>query len=230
MSIVVNNEIEKTYDLVTKRYEDIGINTDEAIDKLIKIPISIQAWQGDDVGGFERPNAELAGGGIITTGNYPGKARNIQELKADLDFALSLIPGKHRINLHSFHGDFGGEFIERNKYTPEQFQTWIDWAKEKEVKLDLNCTLFSHPKADNGFTLSSKSNEIRQFWVEHCIACRKIGNWFGHEVIRSIDEHKKKGIVPNLVSYHLLSILVSYIKKTMVENKANTLGIEKNLL
>ncbi|MFX1478508.1 MAG: L-rhamnose isomerase [Promethearchaeota archaeon] len=178
----MNNRIEKSYDLAAKKYESIGINTDKVIETLIQIPISIHAWQGDDVGGFERPNAKLTGGGIITTGNYPGKARNIQELKADLEFALSLIPGKHRINLHSFHGDFGGKFIERNKYTVENFQSWIDWAREKEIKLDLNCTLFSHPKADDGFTLSSKSREIRQFWIEHVCRCREISAEIGKQL------------------------------------------------
>ncbi|MFW9864658.1 MAG: L-rhamnose isomerase [Candidatus Thorarchaeota archaeon] len=178
----MNNRIERSYHLAAKKYEDIGINTDKVIDKLIQIPISIHAWQGDDVGGFERPNAKLTSGGIIATGKYPGKARNIQELKVDLEFALSLIPGKHRINLHSFHGDFGGKFIERNKYTAENFQSWIDWAREKDIKLDLNCTLFSHPKADDGFTLSSKSREIRQFWIEHVRRCREISAEIGKQL------------------------------------------------
>jgi L-rhamnose isomerase len=134
------------------------------------------------VGGFERPHAELSGGGIIATGNYPGKARNIQELKLDLETALSLIPGNHRVNLHSIHGDFGGNFIERNKYTHEFFQTWIEWADERALKLDLNSTLFSHPKSNNGFTLSSKSKEIRQFWIEHVIKCREISAEIGKQL------------------------------------------------
>ena len=178
----MNNEIKKAYEIAKKRYEDLGINTENILKRLKEIPISIHAWQGDDVSGFERPNAKLSGGGIIATGNYPGKARNIQELQKDLEKALSLIPGSHRVNLHSFHGDFGGKFIERNQYTPEYFQYWIDWAKEKELKLDLNSTLFSHPKADDGFTLSSKSKEIRQFWIEHVCRCREISAEIGKQL------------------------------------------------
>ena len=178
----MNNEIKKAYEIAKRRYEDLGINTENILKRLKEIPISIHAWQGDDVSGFERPNAKLSGGGIIATGNYPGKARNIQELQKDLGKALSLIPGSHRVNLHSFHGDFGGKFIERNQYTPEYFQYWIDWAKEKELKLDLNSTLFSHPKADDGFTLSSKSKEIRQFWIEHVSRCRNISAEIGKQL------------------------------------------------
>lgn len=178
----MNNEIKKVYEIAKKRYEDLGINTENILKRLKEISISIHAWQGDDVSGFERPNAKLSGGGIIATGNYPGKARNIQELQKDLGKALSLIPGSHRVNLHSFHGDFGGKFIERNQYTPEYFQYWIDWAKEKELKLDLNSTLFSHPKADDGFTLSSKSKEIRQFWIEHVCRCREISAEIGKQL------------------------------------------------
>ncbi len=178
----MNNEIKKAYEIAKRRYEDLGINTENILKRLKEIPISIHAWQGDDVSGFERPNAKLSGGGIIATGNYPGKARNIQELQKDLGKALSLIPGSHRVNLHSFHGDFGGKFIERNQYTPEYFQYWIDWAKEKELKLDLNSTLFSHPKADDGFTLSSKSKEIRQFWIEHVCRCREISAEIGKQL------------------------------------------------
>lgn len=178
----MNNEIKKVYEIAKKRYEDLGINTENILKRLKEISISIHAWQGDDVSGFERPNAKLSGGGIIATGNYPGKARNIQELQKDLEKALSLIPGSHRVNLHSFHGDFRGKFVERNQYTPEYFQYWIDWAKEKELKLDLNSTLFSHPKADDGFTLSSKSKEIRQFWIEHVCRCREISAEIGKQL------------------------------------------------
>ncbi len=178
----MNDNIEEAYDLASKKYENLSINTEKILERLKEISISIHAWQGDDVGGFERPNAELTGGGIIATGNYPGKARNIQELKMDLEAALSLIPGNHRINLHSFHGDFGGKFVERNQYKPEYFQTWIDWADEREIKLDLNSTLFSHPKADNGFTLSSKSKKIRQFWIEHICRCREISAEIGRQL------------------------------------------------
>ena len=178
----MNDKILHAYEIARERYEDIGINTEKIIARLKEIPISIHAWQGDDVGGFERPNAEITGGGIIATGNYPGKARNIQELQQDLKKALSLIPGSHRINLHSFHGNFGPKFVERNQYLPEHFQCWIDWAKENNLKLDFNSTLFSHPKADDGFTLSSKSKEIRQFWIEHVCRCREISAEIGKQL------------------------------------------------
>ncbi|MBY8985006.1 MAG: L-rhamnose isomerase [Candidatus Lokiarchaeota archaeon] len=178
----MNTKIEEAYALASKKYDDLGIDTDKLLDILLEIPISVNAWQGDDVGGFERPNAELSGGGIIATGNYPGKARNIQELQMDLEKALSLIPGNHRVNLHSFHGDFGGKFVERDKYTPEHFQRWIDWANERNLKLDLNSTLFSHSKANDGFTLSSKSNEIRQFWIDHVCRCREISVEIGKQL------------------------------------------------
>lgn len=178
----MHEEIKNAYELASKKYEDYGVNTENILTRLKEISISIHAWQGDDVGGFERPAAKLTGGGIIATGNYPGKARNIQELQKDLEKALSLIPGSHRINLHSFHGNFGGKFVERNQYRPEYFQYWIDWAKDRNLKLDLNSTLFSHPKADDGFTLSSKLKEIRQFWIEHVCRCREISAEIGKQL------------------------------------------------
>ncbi len=159
----MNDQIDEAYALASKKYDELGIDIDKILDALLEIPISIHSWQGDDVGGFERPNTELNGGGIIATGNFPGKASNIQELQMDLETALSLIPGNHRVNLHSFYGDFGGKFVERDQYKPEYFQRWIDWAKERDLKLDMNSTLFSHPKANGGFTLSNKSSGIRQF-------------------------------------------------------------------
>ncbi len=171
-----------SYEIAKKQYESLGVNTDTVLERLKRISLSIHCWQGDDVGGFEKPNAELSGGGIIATGNYPGKARNIQELQKDLKQALLLIPGNHRVNLQSFYGDFKGKFVERNDYTPEYFQCWIDWAKDQNLKLDFNSTLFSHPKADNGFTLSNKSKEIRQFWIEHVCRCREISAEIGKQL------------------------------------------------
>ncbi len=178
----MSDKINEAFDLASKRYENLGINVNNIVKRLLEIPISIHAWQGDDVGGFERPNAKLAGGGIIATGNYPGKARNIQELQLDLETALALIPGNHRINLHAIHGDFGGKLVERNQFTPGHFQCWIDWARERNLKIDLNSTLFSHPKADDGFTLSSKSKEIRQFWMEHVRRVRMISAEIGKQL------------------------------------------------
>ena len=171
-----------SYEIAKKQYESLGVNTDTVLERLKRISLSIHCWQGDDVGGFEKPNAELCGGWILATGIYPGKARYIQELQKDLKQALLLIPGNHRVNLQSFYGDFKGKFVERNDYTPEYFQCWIDWAKDQNLKLDFNSTLFSHPKAHNGFTLSNKSKEIRQFWIEHVCRCREISAEIGKQL------------------------------------------------
>ena len=173
--------IEKTYTLAKERYAAIGVDTVAAMEKLANIPISLHCWQGDDVGGFESPDAEL-GGGLAATGNYPGKARTADELRSDLDVAYSLIPGKHRLNLHASYAETGGKVVERNALQPEHFYRWMDWAKENEHGIDFNPTLFSHPLAESGFTLSSYDEGVRQFWVEHCIACRNIGEAFGCEL------------------------------------------------
>ncbi len=145
------------------------------------IPISLHCWQGDDVGGFER-GAGLSGGGIEATGNYPGKARNADELRADADKAFSLIPAKHRFNLHAIYAETSGRKVERNELAPEHFANWIDWAKANGLGMDFNPTYFSHPKAESGFTLASYDEGIRRFWVEHGIACRKIGEHMGREL------------------------------------------------
>jgi L-rhamnose isomerase len=158
-----------------------GVDSDKAIETLVQIPISLHCWQGDDVGGFESPDAEL-GGGLAATGNYPGKARNADELRSDLDKAYSLIPGTHRLNLHSIYAETGGQKVERNELGPEHFSRWIDWAKANNHGIDFNPTCFSHPKADDGFTLASYDEGIRNFWIEHCIACRKIGEHIGREL------------------------------------------------
>ncbi|TFG10657.1 MAG: L-rhamnose isomerase, partial [Promethearchaeota archaeon] len=166
--------IENSYNIAKNKYAELGIDTDKILDELNKISLSIHCWQGDDVGGFERPNTELSGGGILATGNYLGKARNIKELQEDLSKAISLIPGSHRVNLHAIYGDFGGKFIERDDINVRHFQTWIDWAKTEKLNLDFNSTLFSHPKASQGFTLSNKSPNIRNFWINHVQKCREI--------------------------------------------------------
>jgi L-rhamnose isomerase len=178
----MEENVEKFYAIAEKKYADFGVDTEQVLEKLKKVSLSIHCWQGDDVGGFERAESKLSGGGILATGNYPGKARNIKELQSDLEKVISLIPGNHRINLQSFYGDFGGKFIERNKYSPEYFQIWIDWAKSHNLKLDFNSTLFSHPKADGGFTLSSKNKEIREFWIEHVNKCREISAEIGKQL------------------------------------------------
>ena len=170
------------YSFARQRYAALEVDTEAALTTLEKTPISLHCWQGDDVGGFEKPNAVLSGGGIQATGNYPGKARTIDELRADFEKALSLVPGKHRINLHACYADLGGKKVERNAYTVEHFQSWIDWAKAKGLGMDFNPTCFAHPLADGGFTLSHPDAAIRRFWIEHCAASRRIGAAIGKQL------------------------------------------------
>jgi len=172
--------IEKAYTIAKERYAELGVDCDQAMDRLRKTAISLHCWQGDDVGGFETGEG-LTGGGIMATGAYPGKARTPGELRADLDKALSLIPGKHRLNLHAMYAE-AGRRIERDELEPRHFAAWIDWAKANGLGMDFNGTFFSHPKADSGLTLSSADEGIRKFWVEHAIACRKIGAAMGKEL------------------------------------------------
>jgi L-rhamnose isomerase len=170
------------YSFARQRYAALEVDTEAALTTLEKTPISLHCWQGDDVGGFEKPNAVLSGGGIQATGNYPGKARTIDELRADFEKALSLVPGKHRINLHACYADLGGKKVERNAYSVEHFQSWIDWAKAKGLGMDFNPTCFAHPLADGGFTLSHPDAAIRRFWIEHCAASRRIGAAIGKQL------------------------------------------------
>ena len=172
------NHIEKSFSLARERYAEIGVDVDRVLKNLEKVPVSLHCWQGDDVGGFENFGGTL-GGGLVATGNYPGKARSPQELRADAEKALSLIPGKHRFNLHAFYGNFGGRKVDRNQIRPEHFQSWIDWAKSIGIGLDFNPTCFSHPKAASGFTLSHPDKAIRKFWIEHCQFSREIGAAMG---------------------------------------------------
>ena len=169
--------IERSYEAARQRYAKLGVDSDEAMERLSKIAISLHCWQGDDVGGFESSEG-LSGGGIMATGAYPGKARTADELRADVDKVMSLIPGKHRLNLHAIYAETKGR-VERNELEPEHFTTWIDWAKANGIGMDFNGTFFSHPKADSGFTLSSADEGIRKFWVEHGIVCRNIGAAMG---------------------------------------------------
>jgi L-rhamnose isomerase len=173
-----DKKVRKQYQLAKQSYAELGVDTEKAIETLKNIPISVHCWQGDDVGGFEDAGGEL-GGGLATTGNYPGKARTAEELRKDLDLAYRLIPGKHRLNLHAMYAEFDGQPVPRNEILPEHFANWVDWAKENQHGLDFNPSLFSHPLAESGFTLSSMDEGIREFWVEHCIACRQIGEYFG---------------------------------------------------
>ena len=173
-------QIIKAYEEAKTLYTSLGVNVEQAVEKLKNLSISIHCWQADDVTGFENPDGELTGG-IQTTGNYPGKARTIEELKKDLEKVLSLIPGKHRISLHATYGDFAGEFVDRDKIEPKHFQSWIDWAKENDVKLDFNSTFFSHDKSKSGYTLSDFDPEIRKFWKDHLRQCRKIAAEIGKQ-------------------------------------------------
>jgi L-rhamnose isomerase len=173
-------QIQDAYALAKERYAALGVDADAAMGTLARVSISLHCWQGDDVGGFEDPDAEL-GGGIAATGNYPGKARTADELRGDLDLAYSLIPGTHRLNLHAIYGEPKSK-VERNALQPAHFAAWVDWAKENGHGIDFNPTCFSHPLAESGFTLSSYDEGVRQFWIEHCIACRKIGAHFGREL------------------------------------------------
>ncbi len=165
---------EKMFEIASEKYQQHGVDVKKAVKKLAEIPISIHCWQGDDVGGFEQPDASLAGGGIQATGNYPGKARTVDELRADFEKALSLIGGKHRINLHASYLDNGGTFVDRDAIEPKHFTSWIDWAKGLGLGIDFNPTCFSHPKAADGFTLSHPDKGIRDFWIEHGKRCRII--------------------------------------------------------
>jgi len=168
--------------LAKQQYESLGVDVDLALEQLGQFEISLHCWQTDDVGGFESPDAALGGGGIAVTGNYPGKARNLEEMRADLEKVMHLLPGKQRLNLHAIYGEFGGARVDRNQIETKHFQGWIDWAKKQEIALDFNCTCFSHPLADAGFTLSSKDEEIRNFWVEHVKRCRAIGAEMGKQL------------------------------------------------
>ena len=173
-------EIEKTYEQAKQRYAELGVDTETAMQKLSSIAISLHCWQGDDVGGFDKAQ-ETLGGGIMATGAYPGKARTADELRTDLEKTLSLIPGKHRLNLHAMYAETKGK-VERNELAPEHFTTWIDWAKANGLGMDFNGSFFSHPKAESGFTLSSADEQVRSFWVEHGIVCRKIGAAIGKQL------------------------------------------------
>jgi L-rhamnose isomerase len=173
--------VQQNYEAAKQAYAKWGVDVDEVIEKLKQVPISIHCWQGDDIGGFEVNQHELSGG-IDVTGDYPGKATTPEELRSDIEKALSLIPGKHRINLHAIYAETNGEVVERDQLEPKHFENWVKWAKENGLGLDFNPTLFSHPKAADGLTLAHPNEEIREFWINHCIVSRKIGEYFGKEL------------------------------------------------
>jgi L-rhamnose isomerase len=177
---MTQSKIQSTYELAQERYAELGVDTELAMKRLEKVSISLHCWQGDDVGGFENPGGDLTGG-IAATGNYPGKARSAAELRKDLDVVYSLLPGSHRLNLHAIYLE-ADKKVERNAIEPKHFETWKDWAKANKHGIDFNPTCFSHPKSADGFTLAHRDEGIRQFWIEHCIASRRIGEYFGKEL------------------------------------------------
>lgn len=181
MSQASNVLVEKAYQLAKERYASWGIDTEKVLTRLQSISISMQCWQGDDVGGFESSGG-LSGGGILATGAYPGKARTPSELRADADMAFRLIPGKHRFNLHAIYLESGGVRVERDEIEPNHFRGWMDWAAERGLGLDFNPTFFSHPLAASGFTLTHPDDGVRRFWVRHGQACRRIGEAFGRHL------------------------------------------------
>ncbi|MCC5836010.1 MAG: L-rhamnose isomerase [Opitutales bacterium] len=170
------------YDFAKEQFAVHGVDTESALEQLDHIPVSMHCWQGDDVSGFEAPEKAGAGNGCLATGNYPGKATNPAELMADIEQAASLIPGPLRLNLHASYATDGDPLPDRDALTVENFRSWIDWAKLHGFGIDFNPTSFSHPKAEDGFTLSHRDAGVRQFWIDHCIACRRIGAAIGEEL------------------------------------------------
>lgn len=174
--------IEKAYEVAKEQYANLGVDTDKALNQLKNVKISLHCWQADDVGGFETPDATLGGGGIQVTGNYPGKAKSISQLRADIEKVLSLVPGNQRINLHAIYGDFQDIKVDRDQIEVKHFQSWIDWAKKNNLGIDFNPSCFSHPFSNDGFTLSSKNETYRKFWVEHVKRSRKIAAEIGKQL------------------------------------------------
>ena len=173
-------KINRNYEIARELFAELGIDTEAAISSLQKLSLSLHCWQTDDVSGFENPDGSLSGG-IQATGNYPGKARNIDEVRADIEKVNTLIPGNHRLSLHAIYGDFKGKKVDRNEIEPEHFQSWIDWAKLNNMKLDFNSTSFSHSKSGN-LSLSNRDKGIRDFWIEHTIRSRRIADEMGRQL------------------------------------------------
>ena len=199
-------KIKQAYEWAVERYAAIGVDVESVMDRLQKVQLSLHCWQADDVTGFES-TGELTGG-IQATGNYPGKARNIEELRADILKAASLIPGNHRLNLHEIYGDFGGKFVDRDQVGPEHFESWMQWAAENGMKLDFNSTSFSHPKSGD-LSLSNPDPEIRGFWIEHTKRCRRVaeemGKRQGDPCIMNLWVHDgSKDITVNRMEYRAL--------------------------
>ncbi|WP_145543444.1 L-rhamnose isomerase [Yersinia frederiksenii] len=176
----MTNSIEQAWELAKQRFAAVGVDVDAALTRLDTLPVSMHCWQGDDVTGFENPDGVLTGG-IQATGNYPGKARNAAELRSDLELALTLIPGPKRLNLHAIYLESDTP-VARNKIEPRHFSRWVEWAKKHHLGLDFNPSCFSHPLSADGFTLSHADPEVRQFWIEHCQASRRVSAYFGEQL------------------------------------------------
>ena len=172
-----NGSVQQSYEIAKERYAAVGVNVDKALGELQKISISIHCWQADDVTGFENLG-NMGGGGIQATGNYPGKARNMEEIRCDIEKVLTLVAGNHRLSLHAIYGDFGGKPVDRNQVGTSHFKSWMQWAKEKGLKLDFNSTSFGHPKSGD-LTLANPDKSIREFWIEHTKRCRRISEDMG---------------------------------------------------
>ena len=228
--------IQQSYEIAKERYATLGIDTDQAIATLEKTPISLHCWQTDDVMGFES-NAGLSGG-IQTTGNYPGRARTIDEVRADLEFVNSLLAGTQRVNLHEIYGDFGGKFVDRDQVGVEHFQSWIDWSKSVGMKLDFNSTSFGHPKSGD-LSLANPDPAIRAFWIEHTKRCRRIADAMGkaqgdpcimniwvHDGLKDLTVERKR--YRELLAESLDEILAENLPdmKSCVEAKLFGIGLE----
>jgi len=177
----LNNNVEKAYSLAVERYAQFDVEPDRALLELIQIPVSIHCWQGDDLTGFEGKGS-IQDAGLQATGTYPGRAETAEQLRADFEKALSLIPGNHRINLHAIHAETGGKKVDRDELEPRHFANWIDWAKDLGLGIDFNPTFFAHPNVESGFTLASYEKSIRKFWVNHGIICRQISAHIGRQL------------------------------------------------
>ena len=227
----------KAYEIAKERYAAMGIDTEQVLNQLQNFHLSLHCWQADDVSGFEVQAGELSGG-IQATGNYPGKARNIDELRADILKAASLIPGRHRLNLHEIYGDFRGKVVDRDQVEPEHFRSWMEWGKEYGMKLDFNSTSFSHPKSGD-LSLANPDPGIRSFWIEHTRRCRAVANAMGEAqgdpCIMNLWVHDgSKDITVNRMKYRELlkdsldQIFATEYKgmKDCIESKVFGIGLE----
>lgn len=229
-----SKSIHAAYDLARARYAELGVDTGTALRQLATIPISIHCWQGDDVGGFESAGTAL-GDGLAVTGNYPGKARTPDELRSDFEQVLSLVPGKHRFNLHASYAEMGRRRVERDELGAEQFRNWIAWAKTLGIGLDFNPTYFSHPKVVGGLTLTSPDKSIRQFWIEHGIRCREIGAAIGKALGKAcvtnlwIPDGMKDTPADRLAPRERLLAALDAIFKKRIDRKLNLDSVEPKL-